>query len=518
MKQIHAPACALFILSLAQPCSSWAQQCPDTTARGDLTAGPAWSGWGVDIQNSRFQPAKDAGLSPDQVPRLKLKWAFGIPGAKAVIGQPVIAGGRVYISGDNSKIYSLDAATGCLYWSFTAQADTRNSPTIGPAPGRPGRSSLYFGDMRGNLYAVDAANGELLWKTSADPHPKKRITASPKLYEGRLYIGVSSFEEVGSADPDYPCCTFRGSVIALDAATGKQIWKTFIIPEAAKPTRKNSKGTQLWGPAGGGVWNSPTIDVKRHALYVGTGDAYTDPAPKNTDAVMALDLKTGRILWSVQDLGSDAWIVGCGAAPRPENCPKDLGPDYDFGASPILRDLPNGHSVLIAAQKSGMVWAHDPDHKGAVLWKMQTAEKDPPATGQLVWGGAADDQNAFFGLASGGVVALSLAAGERKWYAPLDTPSGRKRGHESALSLIPGVAFSDGWDGHIRALSTSDGRIMWDYDTVQPFKTVNGVEAKGGSMGGPGPVVAGGMLLVGSGFIGVQSGLPGNVLLAFTPQ
>src|SRR5690348_429230 len=224
------------------------QPCPNNQAPGDPAAGPAWSGWGVDIQNSRFQTAHDAGLTADQAAHLKLKWAFGIPDAKAVIGQPMIAGGRVYISGDNGKIYSLDAATGCEYWSFRAETDTRNSPTIGPATGSTARSVLYFADLKANVYALNAANGELLWKANVETHPRARITASPKLYEGRLYVGVSSAEEVGSTRPDYQCCTFRGSVVALDAATGSQVWKTYIIPEEPKPTHKNSAGTQLWGP------------------------------------------------------------------------------------------------------------------------------------------------------------------------------------------------------------------------------------------------------------------------------
>lgn len=507
-----------FILMLAAIGCTFAQQCPNSAPLGDPGATPAWNGWGVDVQNTRFQPAKDAGLTADQVSGLKLKWAFGIPDAKSMIGQPTIVGGRVFISGDTGTVYSVDAATGCLHWLFKAEADVRNAPTVALVPGRPSRSSLYFGDLKGNVYSVDAGNGELLWKVAADAHPKARVTASPKFHDGRLYIGVSSFEEVGSANPDYPCCTFRGSVVALDAATGKRIWKTYTIAEAAKPTHKNSKGTQLWGPAGGGVWNSPTIDVRRHALYVGTGDAYTDPAAKNTDSIMALDLNTGKILWSVQDLNSDAWIVGCDAKPYPENCPKNLGPDFDFGSSPILKDLPNGHSVLVAGQKSGLVWAHDPDRKGAVVWKTDTTTKKPGAAGQIVWGGAADDQNAYFGLSSGGVVALQLSDGTRKWFAPLEPAAGRAAGRESALSVIPGVVFSSGWDGVMHALSAVDGHVLWEYDTAKPFETVNKVAAKGGSMGGPGPTVAGGMLFVGSGFPGVQKGMPGNVLLAFSAQ
>ncbi len=506
------------VLWFASLGTALAQQCPINAPLGDLAAKPAWNGWGVDMQNTRYQPAKDAGLSPSQVARLKLKWAFGVPNAKSMIGQPIMAGGRVFISGDTHTVYSLDAVTGCQYWSFIAEDDVRNAPTIGPTPERSNRPSLYFGDLKGNVYAVDATNGELLWKVKADPHPKARITASPKLYEGRLYIGVSSLEEVGSSNPAYQCCTFRGSVLALDAATGRQIWKTYTINEPAKPTHKNSKGTQLWGPAGGGVWNSPTIDAKRRLLFVGTGDSYTEPAPKTTDSIMALDLASGKIVWSVQDLGGDAWIVGCDATPKPENCPTKMGPDFDFGSSPILKNLPNGRSILVAGQKSGIVWAHDPDRQGAVVWKIQTAQKAPSFTGQIVWGGAADDQNAYFGLSSGGVIAIGLAGGVRKWFAPLEPAEGRARGRESALSVIPGVVFSTGWDGVVHALSSADGHVLWEYDTVKSYETVNKVAAKGGSMGGPGPTVADGMLFVGSGFPGVQNGLPGNVLLAFSPQ
>jgi polyvinyl alcohol dehydrogenase (cytochrome) len=275
----------------------------------DLAAHPAWNGWSADIANTRFQPAKTAGLTADQASKLKLKWAFGLPGAVNVSGQPTVAGGRVFISADTGSVYSLDAATGCVYWSFQADAGVRTAPSVGSIPGN--KHAVYFGDAKANAYAVDAATGVLLWKVTVEEHPAARLTGAPKLYEGRLYVPVASAEEpLGGLGTYYPCCTFRGSVVALDAATGKQSWKTYVIAETPRPTRKTSK-TQLWGPAGGGVWNSPTIDAKRRALYIGTGDAYTEPAAKTTDAIMALSLDNGKVLWSVQDLGNDAWLVGC---------------------------------------------------------------------------------------------------------------------------------------------------------------------------------------------------------------
>jgi polyvinyl alcohol dehydrogenase (cytochrome) len=312
-------------------------------------------------------------------------------------------------------------------------------------------------------------------------------------------------------------------VLALDANTGRQVWKTYIIPEPVKPTKKNSAGTQLYGPAGAAVWNSPTIDVKRHALYVGTGDAYTEPAAKTSDAVVALDLNSGKMLWSFQDIKNDAWMIGCAEDKPPDNCPKDLGPDYDFSPSPILRTLSNGRQVLVASGKSGYVLALDPDKKGAVMWKTGLAEKPPTFSGLIVFGGAADEQAAYFALNQvGGVAALYLATGERKWFTPLapaDIPGEPARpGQSAAVTSIPGIVFSGGWDGMLRALSTENGRVVWEYNTVREYLTVNGVAAKGGSMGAPGPTVAGGMLFVGSGYVGVSNGLPGNVLLAFSPE
>jgi polyvinyl alcohol dehydrogenase (cytochrome) len=334
---------------------------------------------------------------------------------------------------------------------------------------------------------------------------------------------VASGEEGAGVNPNYPCCTFRGSVVALDAATGRQIWKTFTIAEAPKQVGQNSNGAARWAPAGGGVWNSPTIDAQRHVLYIGTGDAYAEPAPKTTDAILALDLRDGKIVWSVQDTENDAWLAGCnGATPNKagpsENCPKTLGPDHDFGSSPILKTLGDGRTILIAGQKSGNVWAHDPDRKGAVLWRTALVNNTTEFGGKIVWGGTADDQNAYFGLGPGGIAAVQLRDGERKWFTALQpAPAVASHpGQDGALSAIPGVVFSGGFDGVLRALAADTGRVLWEYDTVRDFPTVNGVAAKGGSLSVAGPTVAAGMLFAGSGYVGVRNGMPGNALLAFS--
>jgi polyvinyl alcohol dehydrogenase (cytochrome) len=505
------------ILGLICPAAIFAQQ-GACTANSSFTVAPtqaSWNGWGLDLANSRFQSAQAAKLNAEQVPRLKLKWAFGLPGAKQVFGEPTIVGGRVFVSDDTGAVYSLDSMTGCTYWTFHAEAGVRTAVSIRMAKPSP---IAYFGDLKANVYAVDATAGTLVWKVRADDHPTSRITGAPQVFEDRVYVPVASSEEGASSNPQYACCSFRGSVVAFDAATGKQIWKTYTIADAPAVVSKNSNGVSRWAPAGGGVWNSPTIDPKRRALYVGTGDAFTAPAPKTTDAIMALDLDTGKILWSTQATENDAWVVSC-LGPKPsENCPNNPGPDHDFGSPPILRDLADGRTLLIAGQKSGNVWAYDADHNGAMVWRTALVNNTKEFGGRIVWGGAADADTAYFGLGTGGIAAVSIRNGERKWFTPLAPTEDRAKhpGQDGPLAGIPGVVFSGGFDCIVRALSTADGSIVWQFDTLRDFQTVNGVAAKGGSIGSAGPVVAGGMVFVPSGYVGVRNGIAGNVLLAFS--
>lgn len=488
-------------------------------------AGPAWNGWGVDLENSRFQTAEAAGIAADQVPKLKLKWAFGFPGAYSAYSQPAIAGGRVFVGSVNGQVYSLDAASGCTHWTFDAGAGVRSAITVSP------EGVAYFGDVRGNVYALDATTGKQVWKAVADDYPTARITAAPKLYQGRLYVAVASRDEWFSADPRFQCCKFRGSVLAFDAKTGKQIWKTYTIAEAARPLSKKA-GTQLWGPSGVGVWTSPTIDTKRNVLYVGTGDSYSEPPAPLSDSILALDLNTGKIAWAKQLTEGDVFNGNC-IQPKPSTCPQNVGPDSDFGSSPILRTLSNGRRVLIAGQKSGIVHALDPDDKGKTLW--QTRVGKGGMLGGIQWGPAADREAAYVALSDlglipapegvipdpktgGGLFAIQMATGEKLWSA-LPPPDGCQTAHcspaqSAAVTVIPGVVFSGSLDGHLRAYSSKDGKILWDFDTVRDFQTVNGVPAKGGALDGPGPAVAGGILVVNSGY-GFFNGIPGNVLLAF---
>jgi polyvinyl alcohol dehydrogenase (cytochrome) len=499
-------------------------RCASNPQVGNISDGASWTGWSADLANTRFQSTKAAGLTADQATKLKLKWAFGLPAGAETYGQPTIAAGRLFIGDDNSFVYALDAATGCVYWSFQAEAQVRTAVAIGPVTGRgTTKFAAYFGDRKGNSYAVDAHNGELLWKINTEPRVLSHVTGSPLVHDGRVYVGIAGSEEVASGDPHYPCCTYRGNLSALDANTGKLIWKSYTIPEEPKPTKKNSLGTQLWAPAGASIWSAPTIDIKRKAIYVSTGNAFTEPAAKTSDAIVAFDMETGKMLWWYQGVENDASPQGCnGRGPKGEQCPEHPGPDWDFANSPILKTLANGKRVLIAAHKGGTAVAIDPDNKGALLWKADLTDGATAGPGgQIMWGGAADDQNVYYSLQTGAVAALKLADGSSAWLKHIDpapaVAGGRpRRGLAAAVTVIPGVVFAGGWDGVLHALSATDGHELWQYATAHDYTTVNGIAAKGGSLGDPGPVIVGGTLYLGSGYIGTGNGMPGNVLLAFS--
>jgi polyvinyl alcohol dehydrogenase (cytochrome) len=475
-----------------------------------------WNGWGYDAANTRYQP--HPGLTAGDVPRLKLKWAFGFPGDTVRSAQPVVAGDRLFTGSAGGAVYSLDTSTGCIWWKYDAGAMVRTAISIGQAGNK---AIALFGDVSATVHALDAATGQLLWKVKVEDHPAARITGSPVFHRGRVYVPVSSIEEASAMAPAYECCKFRGSIVALDGATGKQLWKTFTVPDPPLPLGKNPAGAQLWGPAGAAVWSAPTIDAAKGILYAATGNSYTNVSTVTSDAVLAFRIESGELMWSSQVLAKDNFTMGCG---RGTNCPEDRGPDHDFGSSPILRDLAGGRRVLICGQKSGVVWGLDPDQRGKVLWQTRVGQGGP--LGGIEWGPAADLERAYVAVSDlttarpGGLHALHLASGEKVWSTPppeLHCAPGAKGcsgAQSAAISAIPGVVFSGSIDGHFRAFQAKTGEIVWDFDTVRNFDTVNGVAGKGGSLDSAGPVIANGMVFTNSGY-GMWQGLPGNVLLAF---
>jgi len=506
--------------------------CQERPATFNTGSGAQWSGWGGNTSNTRFQPS--AGLAAADVPRLKLKWAFAFPGDLQSYSQATLAGGRLFIGSWGGKVYSLDAASGCVHWYFDAGEGVRSAVTVGPVSSAANaRQAAFFGDGGANVYALDAATGALIWKADVDSFPVARVSGSPTLHNGRLYVPLASGEEGAGASPTYECCRFRGNVVALDAATGRQIWKAYMVDEP-RQTTKNAVGTQLWGPSGVPIWSTPLVDTRSNALYITTGNNYSDPTSPLSDAFVALDLDTGRVRWSRQMTPADAYTAAC-RLPDKTNCAVSNGPDFDFGASPILVTLPGGKRALVAGQKSGIVHAIDPDDGGRILW--QTRVGQGGTMGGVQWGSAVDSEKVYVALSDigrimlnfsnstdadpkrgGGMFALRLTDGQIVWTTPPPGCGSRPRcspAQSAAVSAMPGVAFSGSVDGHIRAYAMTDGRILWDFDTIRTYETVNGVEGRGGSLDGPGPAIGGGMVYVNSGYP-TAGGTPGNVLLAFS--
>jgi polyvinyl alcohol dehydrogenase (cytochrome) len=493
--------------------------------------GPLFNGWGANLENWRFQPAP--GLTAADLPRLELKWAFGVPGAVMMFAQPTVAAGRVFIGAQNGHVYALDQKSGCYYWDYRASGVVRTAITVADIGGR---IVALFGDRRGHAYCVDAATGETIWKVTPDDEAGTLITGAPVLFENRLYVPITNADGGGAGDPAYECCKGRGAVVALDAATGAVIWTTYTTAKATLQGQNAIGAHKLYGPSGASVWSAPTIDARNRVLYVGTGDNHSAPATDTSDAVLALKLDDGKIVWSKQLLAGDIWNDACGSADN-ANCPEPHGPDEDLGSSANLIALEGGKRVLTIGQKSGMVWALDPDDGGRIVWRRRVGAGG--GLGGVQWGTATNGKAVFVAVsdvrrpspaagqpvepdptAGGGLFALAAADGAVLWRAPppnacADRPN-CSPAQSAAVTATPDFVLSGAVDSHIRAYSVGDGRVLWDYDMARPFQTVNNVPTSGGSLDAAGPTVAGGLIFVNAGY-GLYGSRPGNVLAAFAP-
>jgi polyvinyl alcohol dehydrogenase (cytochrome) len=489
-----------------------------------------WTGWGPAADNMRVQAAADAGIDSSSIGNLKLKWSFGFAGDVIAFAAPTVLKGTLFVGSAGGAVQALDARTGCIHWSYQAAGPVRTPPTVTQDRGR---TLLLFTDQIGGVYALDARTGRQAWKTRVETHEATRLTGAIAVHDGLAFVPAASWEESRAVDPAYPCCTFRGSVSALRVRDGKVAWKTWLAPEP-KQTHVTESGTKRYGPSGVGVWGAPAIDAARGLIYAGTGNDYTHPATGLSDAVIALEMKTGRIAWSQQVWPNDVFNAQC-ARGGDKNC----GADFDFGAPVLLVRAPDGRQILVAGQKSGVVWGLDPADRGRVLW--QTRVGVGGISGGVQWGMASDGARVYAAVADGvrnggdlgspqvgnasfdpvkggGLTALDVLTGAKAWFAPSTPCSPPREGcspaQPGAVTAIPGAVISGSMDGHLRAFSTEDGRLLWDVDTQQRYATLNGVEAQGGSLDGAGAVVVDGMLYINSGYPRI-GGAPGNVLLAY---
>ncbi|MFL5296467.1 MAG: PQQ-binding-like beta-propeller repeat protein [Phenylobacterium sp.] len=512
--------------------------------------GSDWTSVGVDASSRRFQ--RNPGLKAADVPRLKLKWAFAMPGG----GMPTVVGDWLFTTNRNGRFYALDAKTGCVRWVVEG-VGSRTTPAVAKSSISPSGWAIFEGERNRTVRAFDATTGKELWKSPVlEANPVAGVTGAPLLVGDQLFVPLTSGEEGAGRQPTYPCCSFRGSLAALDAKTGKLQWQTAVVTEPLHPIRKTANGTQLQGPAGGAIWSAPTADPKRGLVFVATGDSYTDAPTKGADAIVAMEMKTGKVRWSNQVTASDNFIMGCNEANKAANCPTPVGPDYDFGASPILFHLGSGKDVLLAGQKSGAVYGMDPD-TGRTLWTRKVGSGS--ALGGVEWGMAADDKRLYvaisdvinladelmrpkgapvwdepLGPAKPGLYALDPATGKVVWSTPAPvapchyagdrsrdlTKGACLRAQSAAPSVMPGVVISGTMDGWLRGYDAGSGKVLWAYSTTaQTYETTNGIKDQpGGNIDGLGPAIAGGMVYVQSGWLGAANtgGNPVNVLLAFS--
>jgi polyvinyl alcohol dehydrogenase (cytochrome) len=499
----------------------------------DLSSPAQAVNWGHDT--NRYSPSTVAGLTVAEIPHLELKWAFAFPDAFRARSQPAVAMGTVFVGSQEGRVYALDLETGCARWTFSAAAEVRTGIvlSLSEAPISKDNPPLaYFGDIIARFYAVNALTGELVWSLKADDHPSATLTATPAFHEGTLFVPVSSLEVIPAADPGYECCTFRGSVLAIDGTNGSVLWRHYTIQGEPSEVSRTSVGTRVLAPSGAPVWSSPTVDRKRGLIYVGTGENYSSPPDGNSDAVLAIDMATGARVWTRQSTSGDAWNVACMMANNP-NCPPEDGPDFDHGSSILIVELERDKDILLAGHKNGTVYALDPDNKAEVRWTTDVGRGS--IQGGIHFGMSAADTQLYVPIndmnntrngdyldpeqARPGIHSIDANTGKLLWSnvqsnVCFDTDEFCDPGISSPVTSIPGAVFAGHLDGFVRAYGSENGELLWEFDTRPERVGVNGVTGYGGSMSGAGPAIVDGHVVINSGY-GLYNHEPGNLLMVF---
>jgi polyvinyl alcohol dehydrogenase (cytochrome) len=528
-----------------------AAQCQPSEGGDERSNTPEFvTSWGLGNQNRRFVDEERAGITAANVGSLELVWSFAFPKVTDMRSQPVVIGDTLYVGDKAKKLYALDRKSGCILRQADFLTGVRSSITLAQLDS--GKQLLIFADSLATVFAVDPATLDIVWQTQAKLFDKSVITGTISYADNRLFVPISSYEVAVSGSPTYVCCKSHGGVIALDAANGEIVWQ-WESTEDATLQGVNTDGLEQYGPSGAVVWTTPAVDKKRGRLYFGTGENLSLPATDTSDAIIALDVETGELAWRFQAIEGDVWNASClsGGA----NCPENAGGDFDFGASVIITQLPDGSDVLLAGQKSGEVFALDPDTDspdGEVLWRKRVSLGT--TNGGIHWGMAVSGQRLVVPVSDPerdragytprpGLYALDVSSGTTLWQAPVQRAcefdpdkrpsiglaamrSGAAQtlqeqyqcsfyyGLSSAATVTPQLAFSAGLDGRIRAYDINSGEILWQAETAIPFDASNGISGHGGAIDVAGQVLADGWLYVMSGY-SMFGQLPGNMLLAY---
>ena len=501
-------------------------QCTAPIPNLQIGATGTWSGWGNGDRNARHQTNRDSAINASNVADLELAWVFGFEDGSNARAQPSVVSGVMFMGSNSGNVYALDLASGCAYWTFLATTEVRGSLSIVHSEVLD-KVLVVGADASNRVFVLDASTGARVWHADVDSNPYARSTGSPIVSGDLVFVPVSSAEVVVAANPAHECCSFRGNVAAFDLNTGEKRWHTYIMEEA-KEVGLNSAGKRVFAPSGAPIWDAPTVDAKRRRVYVGTGQNYSRPASNSSDSVIAFNMDSGAIEWIMQTTGNDAFTMACTAAVGHPNCP-DPGPDLDIGASVLSVTLSTGKDILVAGTKGGVVFALDPDAEGKVLW--QTRVGRGGALGGVHWGMSFAGDIAFVPVsdrATGlegeegrqpGLHAIDMKTGESVWYSEaLQRCEASDRACLDVYSAPPSstadLVVAGALNGHLFAHDQASGAVLWEYDTVQDFSSVNEVPAKGGAIDSAGPVFSGDYMIVNSGYATFGQ-LPGNALLVF---
>jgi polyvinyl alcohol dehydrogenase (cytochrome) len=484
---------------------------------------------GQNYSDTRSQP-RDNQINPYDAADLKVKWTYTAHGDTSAT--PAVVGGAVYIPDWGGYLTKLNAQTGKVIWSYPISdydgvpgSISRDSPTVVG-------NTVYLGDQNkpgfggvAHLMAVNATTGQQEWSTVVDTHPLAVITGAPVVYRGTVFVGVASKEEAAASEPTYPCCTFRGSEVALNAETGAILWKDYMTPPNAGVPG---------GFSGNGVWSTPAIDPATGTLYIDTGNNYTQPASVNAcenaggttaqcmpadnyqESIMAINPKTGAIEWATGDDAFDAWTLACLPGYPPNNCPPDPGDDADFGSGPQLFTISGPHGpikVIGAGQKNGVYWLLN-RATGKVIWS--SAVGPGGIHGGMEWGTAYDRGVIYFADANTDGDTFTLPNGQTVskggFWGALDAQTGTILWETAdpsddqdmaAVSTAGGVMFAGSMSGWMFALDGKTGKILWSY--------------KGQGSSNAGPAIVGDTVYWGNGYDNeFISRLPSTTFYAFS--
>ena len=498
----------------------------------NLDQSPSFTFTQPDGNNPRHLESAQAGLSTADLSDLELAWAIAFPDTSGLRAAPVIIGSTIFYSAtDSGRVFALDTNSGCAKWVYEAESRLRSSLAYSKIDDL---GFLVFSDSRGMIHAIDARTGAPIWVASGQASSNQgMLTGTPVIHEDKVIVPVSGSGVITGGNPNYECCENHGAVTALNVHSGEKLWEYHTMPAAEYTGQVSSTGVKQRGPSGAPIWTTPTIDADRGQIYVTTGENTSHPTTNTSDAIIALDIETGQANWVFQALENDMWNFGCSAGGP--NCiilDDTNSVDFDFGGPAILVGTDAGQ-LLVAGQKSGDLWALDPE-TGALVWNQRVGEGTE--LGGNHWGIAADSQRAFMtindpgrgnGNARPGIYSYFVGTGEPSWFYEVqpecnDQRSERIRRCESlhGFSATPlsvdGAVITGGRDGRLFIFNSDSGELIFEYDTVKDYETVNGVEGYGGSIDSHSIAAGSGMVFVGSGY-GQFRQVPGNVLLAFKP-